>query len=187
MVRSINSLNLISRNFFSDLNTCSKTKPAEALRSRRFLQIQILSSAFFHFGGLRSFGSLHYFKFDRVTLLQCPVAIPGDRRVVYEHIRPVIAAYESVSFRIVKPLNSSSHFVSPLDGDSGRRKQQNAAMSTNCAECIKSGISVKSLSQLSYAIVHISAHFNRFKSRHLPSLPQKSKVVEDPRNRLCVP
>ena len=90
-----------------------KEKPAGAAAPTGLSQIQILSSALFDFCSLRSFGSLHYFKFDRVTLLQRPVTIPGYRRVVYEYIGTVFTAYESVSFRIVKPLHCSSHFVSP--------------------------------------------------------------------------
>lgn len=78
-----------------------------------------LSGAFFHLGRLRSFGSLYYLEFDRITLLQAPVTIPGDCRIVYEHIGPIFPAYESVSFRIIEPLYCSLHFVSPLDGDSG--------------------------------------------------------------------
>lgn len=88
-------------------------------RLRRLLDPNSLSGAFFHLGSLRSFGSLYYLKFDWITLLQRPVAIPGDCRVVYEYIWPIFPAYESVSFRIIEPLYCSLHFVSPLDGDSG--------------------------------------------------------------------
>jgi hypothetical protein len=56
---------------------------------------------------------------------------------VYEYIGPIFPAYESVSFRIIEPLYCSLHFVSPLDGDSGGGIPRRAAMSTNCAECIK--------------------------------------------------
>ena len=90
-----------------------RKKPAGAAAPAGPSQIQILSSALFDFRGLRSFGSLHYFKFDRITLLQRPVAVTGNCRVVYEYIGTVFTAYESVSFRIVKPLHCSSHFVSP--------------------------------------------------------------------------
>src|SRR5258708_40056132 len=88
-------------------------------RPRRLLDPNSLSGAFFYLGRLRSFGSLDYVKFDRITLLQRPVAIPGDCRIVYEYIGPIFPAYESVSFRIIEPLYCSLHFVSPLDGDSG--------------------------------------------------------------------
>src|SRR6266702_1138538 len=106
-------------------------------RLRRHSDPNSLSGAFFYLGRLRSFGSLYYFKFDRITLLQAPVAIPGDCRIVYEYIGPIFPAYESVSFRIIEPLYCSLHFVSPLDGDSGGGIPRRAAMSTNCAECIK--------------------------------------------------
>src|SRR5579859_1575785 len=102
-----------------------------------------LSGAFFHLGRLRSFGSLYYLEFDRITLLQRPVAITVYRRVVYEYIGPILPAYESVSFRIIEPLYCSLHFVSPLDGDSGGGIPRRAAMSTNCAECIKLEFLVK--------------------------------------------
>src|SRR5258708_10242357 len=114
-----------------------KLSPPPSIRSK------FLSGAFLHLGRLRSFGSLYYVKFDRITLLQRPVAIPGDCRIVYEYIGPIFPAYESVSFRIIEPLYCSLHFVSPLDGDSGGGKPRRAAMSTNCAECIKLDSRVK--------------------------------------------
>jgi len=83
-----------------------------------------LSGTLLNFRCLRSFGSLHYLEFDRITLLQRPVTISGYRRVVYEHIGPIFPAYESVSLRIIKPLHCSLHFVSPLDGDSGGGKHR---------------------------------------------------------------
>jgi hypothetical protein len=61
---------------------------------------------------------LYYFKLDRITFLQRAVSIPDYRRIVYEYIRPVFPAYESVSFRVIEPLYRSLHFVSPLAGDS---------------------------------------------------------------------
>jgi hypothetical protein len=119
------------------------TKNGGSSRLRRLLDPNSLSGAFFHLGRLRSFGSLYYLKFDRITLLQRPVTIPGDCRIVYEYIGPIFPAYESVSFRIIEPLNCSLHFVSPLDGDSGGGIPRRAAMSTNCAECIKLECRVK--------------------------------------------
>jgi hypothetical protein len=35
---------------------------------------------------------------------------------MYENIGPVVPPYESVSFGIIEPLNSTVHFVSPLAG-----------------------------------------------------------------------
>jgi hypothetical protein len=67
---------------------------------------------------LRPFRALDYLKLDRITLLQRAVTISDDRRIVYEDIRPVFPAYESVSFRVIEPLYCSLHFVSPLAGDS---------------------------------------------------------------------
>jgi hypothetical protein len=37
---------------------------------------------------------------------------------MYKHIGAVIPPDESIPFRIIKPLNCSLHFVSPLAGDS---------------------------------------------------------------------
>ena len=112
---------LISRiSHLPNLNPCPRKKTGGSASSRRpFADPNSLSGGFLYLGCLRSFGSLDYFKFDWITLLQCPVAVPGYRRVVYEHIRPILAANESVSFRIIEPLYCSVHFVSPLDGDSG--------------------------------------------------------------------
>ena len=61
---------------------------------------------------------MYYFKLDRITFLQRAVSIPDYRRIVYEYIRPVFPAYESVSLRVIEPLYRSLHFVSPLAGDS---------------------------------------------------------------------
>src|SRR5437899_9601920 len=93
-------------------------------RPRRYPDPNSLSGAFFYLGRLRSFGSLYYLEFDRITLLQAPVTISGDCRIVYEYIGPIFPAYESVSFRIIEPLHCSLHFVSPLDGDSGGGKHR---------------------------------------------------------------
>jgi hypothetical protein len=56
---------------------------------------------------------LYYLELDRITLLQRAVTIPDNRRIVYEYIRPVFAAYESVSFRVIEPLYRSLHSMSP--------------------------------------------------------------------------
>src|SRR5882762_7749578 len=104
--------------------SCHPKKNGGSSRPRRLLDPNSLSGAFFYLGRLRSFGSLYYVKFDRITLLQRPVAIPGDCRIVYEYIGPIFPAYESVSFRIIEPLYCSLHFVSPLDGDSGGGKHR---------------------------------------------------------------
>jgi len=79
------------------------------------------SSHLTHIGRLWPFRALYNLKFDRIPFLQRPVAFPGDRGIVNEHIGPVFSANESVSFRIIEPLYCSSHFVSPLDGDSWGR------------------------------------------------------------------
>jgi hypothetical protein len=80
---------------------------------------------------------------------------------VYEHIGPVFPAYESVSFRIIEPLYCSLHFVSPLDGDSGGGIPRRAAMSTNCAECIKLDFGVK---QTLTTFLHACAYLYGFQT-----------------------
>jgi hypothetical protein len=58
---------------------------------------------------LRTFLSLNDFKLDFVALLQALIAIAGDRAVMDEHIRSIIAAKETVSLRIVEPLDDAFH------------------------------------------------------------------------------
>jgi hypothetical protein len=96
-----------------------KTKPAEAFASAGFFLLpNSLGRWFGHVRRLGSFRALHDLKFYRISFLQRPVAIADDRGVVYEDIGAVFSPYESVSLRIIEPLNSSLHFVSPLAGDS---------------------------------------------------------------------
>jgi hypothetical protein len=66
---------------------------------------------------LGSFRALHDLEFYRISFLERPVTIADDRGVMYENIGPVFPPYESVTFRIIEPLNCSLHFVSPLAGD----------------------------------------------------------------------
>ncbi len=64
-----------------------------------------------------SFRALHDLEFYRISFLERPVTIADDRGVMYENIGPIFTPYESVTFRIIEPLNCSLHFVSPLAGD----------------------------------------------------------------------
>lgn len=64
-----------------------------------------LRRSFVYVGSLRSFLALDDLEFHRVTLLQALVSLGRDRAVVYENIRTAIPTYETVAFRIVKPLN----------------------------------------------------------------------------------
>jgi len=145
-------------------------------RLRRQLDPNSLSGAFFHLGRLRSFGSLNYLKFDWITLLQRPVTIPGDCRIVYEYIGPIFTAYESVSFRIIEPLYCSLHFVSPLDGDSGggkpRRRHEHE---------LRGVYQIGTPSQAGNnnfltALCIFMRRLTRFNSSGQGSLPQKCKV-----------
>src|SRR5437879_4948738 len=56
---------------------------------------------------LRSLLPLHDLEFNRIALLQALVALAGNGAVVYEHIGPVVASNESVSFGVIEPLYSS--------------------------------------------------------------------------------
>jgi hypothetical protein len=76
-----------------------------------------LGHRFGHVRRLGSFRALHDLKFYRISFLERPVSIADDRRVMYEYIGPIFPPYESVTFGIIKPLNCSLHFVSPLAGD----------------------------------------------------------------------
>jgi hypothetical protein len=48
--------------------------------------------------GLRPLWTLHNLKFNYITLLQGPIAISGDGRVMNEEIRTVIPPDETVAF-----------------------------------------------------------------------------------------
>src|SRR6516165_8763251 len=96
-----------------------RQKNGGSLRSRRAYEIQTrLSGRFGHIRCLRPFRALHYFEFDRISFLQRTVTLADDRRIMYEHIGPVVPPNEPVPFGIIEPLYSSLHFVSPLAGDS---------------------------------------------------------------------
>jgi hypothetical protein len=74
------------------------------------IALRYLYTWFRDVGRLRSFGSLNNFKFDGIPLVQAPITIARYRRIVYEHIRTVIAPDEAISFRIIEPLHDSLHF-----------------------------------------------------------------------------
>jgi hypothetical protein len=57
-----------------------------------------LRAGFRYIGCLGSFRSLDNLKFYRVSFLQRPVTVSGNRRVMHKYIRTVIAPNESVSF-----------------------------------------------------------------------------------------
>jgi hypothetical protein len=56
---------------------------------------------------LGSFRALHDLKFYRISFLERPVTIADDRGIMYENIGPIFTPYESVTFRIIEPLNCS--------------------------------------------------------------------------------
>ena len=57
-----------------------------------------------YIGRLRPFLSLDDFKLNLVALLQALVALGGDRAVVDEHIRTIVAAEETVPFALLNHL-----------------------------------------------------------------------------------
>jgi len=74
------------------------------------------TSGFRNIGRLGTFRPLDDFKLDRVSLLQCAVSIPGDCGIVNENVWAIIAPDEAISFRIIKPFDSSLHFDCLLTG-----------------------------------------------------------------------
>src|SRR6266852_1669819 len=95
-----------------------KQKSGGSSRLRRHpLSSDSFSGWLRHVRRLRPLGPLHNLEFDRISFLQCPVTVSDNRGIMYEHIRPILAPDESVSFRIIEPLYCSLHFVSPLAGD----------------------------------------------------------------------
>ncbi len=57
-----------------------------------------LHAGFRYIGCLGPFRSLDDLKFDRVSFLQRPVTVSGNRRVVHKYIRTIISPNESVPF-----------------------------------------------------------------------------------------
>src|SRR5262245_49257901 len=64
---------------------------------------------------LGTFGPLNDLKLDRISFLQGSVPVARDGRIVHEHIRPIVATYESVALGIIEPLYVSFHFAWPPD------------------------------------------------------------------------
>jgi hypothetical protein len=97
-------------------STCAEDKAAEVV-----LPPLLIPNSLGHWFGyvrrLGSFRALHDLKFYRISFLERPISIADDRGVMYENIGPIFTPYESVTLRIIKPLNGSLHFVSPLAGD----------------------------------------------------------------------
>ena len=54
---------------------------------------------------LRTFLTLDDIELDLIAFFQCLIAVQLYRRIVDEHIRPVIASDESVSLGVVEPLD----------------------------------------------------------------------------------
>src|SRR5258705_2228448 len=57
---------------------------------------------------LRPLGPLGHLERDLVPFLERPEAVPDDRAVVHEHVRPARALDESEALRLVEPLHLSS-------------------------------------------------------------------------------
>ena len=57
--------------------------------------------------GLRALCSLNDVKFDFIPFFKALVTLALDRAVVDEDVRSPLAAQESITFRVVEPLNSS--------------------------------------------------------------------------------
>src|SRR5580658_9321761 len=60
-----------------------------------------------YIGRLRPFLSLHNLKFHLISLLQALVALGGDRAVVDEYVRSIVSPQETVSLRVVEPLDGA--------------------------------------------------------------------------------
>jgi hypothetical protein len=60
-----------------------------------------------HVFGLPALGTLHYVELDLLTFLQAAESLCLDGREVYEHILPILAADETITFGVVKPLYCS--------------------------------------------------------------------------------
>ena len=82
-------------------------------RPNRFLGLS--PPRFRNIGRLRTLRSLDDFEFYGISLLKSAVAIPGDCGIVNENVWAIIAPDEAVSFRIVKPFDSSLHCDLPPD------------------------------------------------------------------------
>jgi hypothetical protein len=58
---------------------------------------------------LRAFFPFDDFEFHDIAFPQRAVSVPGNCRVVNENIRPLIPAYESVTFGVAEPFHFSGH------------------------------------------------------------------------------
>jgi hypothetical protein len=65
------------------------------------------SSCFLNIRSLGSLGSLHYLKFDCISFLKSAITVSDDRGIMNEDIGPIFTPDETVSFRVVEPLDSS--------------------------------------------------------------------------------
>jgi hypothetical protein len=72
-----------------------------------------VSTCFLDVGCLRAFGALHNLKLHCVSFLKSAVAIANDRGVMNENIRAIVAPYEAIPFRIIEPLDRSTHLYLP--------------------------------------------------------------------------
>ena len=68
--------------------------------------------------GLRSLLTLHNLELHSVSLLQTLVAFTGNGAVVDEHVGPIIASNEPVTFGVIEPLYSSFQRTSPWNSRS---------------------------------------------------------------------
>ena len=60
---------------------------------------------------LRTLGPLNNFKFHGIAFLECSITIAGYGRIVHEHIRAIIAPYETVALGIIEPFHCTLHFL----------------------------------------------------------------------------
>jgi hypothetical protein len=92
----------------------NKTAGRRAKSAGQFASFQrSLSAVLRDVSGLGTFGALNNLKFDRISFLQGSIPVAHDGGVVYEHIRPVVATYESIALGIIKPLDVPFHFAWP--------------------------------------------------------------------------
>lgn len=88
----------------------SKQKPSP-IRGRvlKLERVDVLVLEFLDLVGLGAFLTLDDFELHVVTFLKTLISFRNDGAVVYENIRPFVAADESKSLRVVKPLDFAFH------------------------------------------------------------------------------
>jgi hypothetical protein len=93
-----------------------KEKTGRELRPAGRKKINSQSSAWFlDVRRLRAFRSLHNFKFNDVSFLQCAVAVTDDGGIVNEHVRAIVAPDKAISFCVIEPFYGATQAESSLN------------------------------------------------------------------------